>query len=534
MIDDVVSIDSKSLTGAKLTRRQLLPILGGLQLCLLLAALDQTVVTTAIPRIVAQLNGFERYSWVTSIYLLMSTAATLIFGRLSDLYGRKKVLIGAVLAFVFSSWMCGCAGQLPLPFDGMNQLIIARALQGLAGGAVMTLTFTLVADLFSPAERGKYQGWFAAVFALAAIAGPSLGGLLAEQGNWRWVFFANVPIGLAAALVLYLTVPKSQLSAASKEIDYWGVAALLGFLFPFMLAVDLVAIQGWLSSEVGILLLVAVLALVSLVAWERKAACPILPPVLFKMPMVLLSVFSVFVTGIGMFGSILLIPLFMQAAVGITAAYSGVLLTPLMVAVAIFSIISGQIVAVTGRYKILILSGLLLMSVGTYFLSGMETHTPIGRIMIFMLLTGAGLGILLPLYTIVLQAMVPESLLGIGTALSPFFRSIGGALGTAVFGSIMIGSYQTHLKAHLPSAVIETGWLSLCNPLEAALMPGKLVSSLPSGNTHHFAETIFHQCQSSLVYAIDTVFYMYALILVVTLLLNLALEEIPLQQNKSP
>jgi EmrB/QacA subfamily drug resistance transporter len=518
-------------TQAEQKRQPLVQILIGLQLSLLLAAVDQTVVTTAIPGIVARLNGFERYSWVTSIYLLMSTAAIPIFGRLSDYYGRKPLMLMGLGLFAVSSFMCASAGQWALPLDAMSQLIAARALQGLAAGVVMTLTFTLVADLFSAAERGKYQGVFAAVFALAAIAGPALGGYLTEHFSWRLVFYINLPVAVLAIAILSCYLPSTAKSERQTSIDYAGVLALLGFLLPFMLAVDAFN-QGGNKTSSGYLLLVAAISLLLLVLIESKAATPVLPLALFRLKAVAISLVSVFVSGIGMFGSLLLIPLFMQNVSGMSATSSGVFLTPLMVVVAAFSVISGQLVARYGRYKALILSGWVFMALGCGVLSGMSRQTELSLILAAMLVTGAGLGILLPLYTIVIQAVSPESMLGIATALSQFFRTSGGAVGTAVFGSMMIGCYQLHLQQHLSPALWFKHAALLGNPLNALpVVLMDVLGSEPGGK--QLAETIFQQSRDSLVYAIDKVFLVYALVLVVTILLNFWLPVIPLRGKSS-
>lgn len=514
----------------ELKRRQLVQILFGLQLSLLLAAIDQTVVTTAIPNIVAQLHGFEKYSWVTSIYLLMSTVATPIFGRLSDFYGRKLILLLGLALFVFASWLCGMAGVWTLPFPGMTQLIMARALQGLAGGMIMTITFTVVADIFSAAERGKYQGIFAAVFALAAIAGPTLGGYLTDNFSWRWAFFINIPVGLLAIAVLYAALPEHNCKQPLGRVDYAGVLALLGFLLPFMLAVDQLRQKAGTQVPAWALLAVSAVFLGVLIVTQKRVPDPILPLALFKLPVVSLSLLSVFVSGIGMFGSLLLIPLFMQTVSGLSAVSSGLFLTPLMVIVAVFSIVSGQLVAANGKYKRLILAGWLLMTLGTVVLSTVTAQSQLTLILAAMLVSGAGLGILLPLYTIVIQSAVPESMLGIATGLTQFFRTVGGAVGTAIFGAVMIACYQMDLSRHLPQSMSSGKWTFLSNPLDANYVRQQLfsiLSGLPDGK--QLVVTIFQQCQESLVYAIDKVFLIYALILTVTMLVNVFLPQLPLR-----
>jgi EmrB/QacA subfamily drug resistance transporter len=481
---------SVSSAVSRITPANKIGMVSGLQLTLLLAALDQTIVTTAMPRIVAELNGFSAYAWTTTAYLLTSTAAIPIFGRISDIYGRKIVFITGLILFVAASMLCGLSGVMPVPFSGMEQLIVARALQGLAGGIVMALTFAVVGDMFDPAERGKYQGLFAAVFAVASLAGPTLGGWITETLTWRWVFFVNVPIGLLAALVLQFSMPANLNERTEhKYVDLPGAILLVCFLFPFLLSMTLISHRDASVAMVGGLGAVALCSLIAFLFQEFRSKQPMIPPSLFSDSIISIACFSVFVTGIGMFGSILLLPLLMQNVFKLSATASGAMLSPLMVVVAISSIIGGAYISKSKRYKKLTLAGLAIMAVGTAMLSRMHVNDTLPPLMVSMLIVGVGMGLLLPVYTIVIQNVAPQHTLGIATALSQFFRSIGGTVGTAAFGSLMYYSYANHLSAGLPET-------------------------------------------ESLVASINFVFLIYALMLAVTFIANIFLREVPLSSKK--
>ncbi|MGN6810524.1 MAG: MDR family MFS transporter, partial [Thermomicrobiales bacterium] len=392
-----------------LDRRALVLTIIGLQLTLLLAALDNTIVGTAMPKIIAQLSGFDRYAWVTTAYLLTSTTAVPIFGKLSDMYGRKWFFLGGAALFVTASALCGAAGDIPgLPGDGMTQLIVFRAIQGLASGIITGLTFTIVGDLFPPAERGKYQGLFSGVWGLASVFGPTLGGWITDNLSWRWCFYVNLPVGIAAMLVLYFSFPDIRPAAIRRQIDWSGVGTLIGCLVPLLLALTWVTDYGWTSTRVVSLLAVAVIMLGAFLLAESRAAEPILPLSLFRSRLVVVSSISLFLTGMGMFGSILFIPLFMQAVIGVSATRSGSLLTPMMLMLTFASILSGQLISRLGRYKILSFVGLGIMAGGLLMMAGMGIDTTQWVVIRNMLIVGLGLGLVMPLYTLIVQNAVPQ------------------------------------------------------------------------------------------------------------------------------
>ncbi|MBS2011103.1 MAG: MFS transporter, partial [Cyanobacteria bacterium SZAS TMP-1] len=356
----VLSGDAKP-SFTNLSRGQLVATIIGLQLTLLLAALDQTIVSTAMPRIIAQLNGFDRYAWVTTAYLLTSTASGPIFARISDIYGRKWVLLPAAVFFLLTSLLCGAAGQIPtfgLPLDGMTQLIISRGLQGIGGGIIMAIVFSVIGDMFAPAERGKYMGLFAGVWGLASMIGPALGGWLTDHWSWRWIFYVNLPVGFVAILALFFAFPYIKPQGVQRKIDYWGAFSLVGFLVPLLLGLTFGNSDGWASPKV-LILLFASAAVFALFAWiEKHVPEPIIPPHLLGIVDIRLAIMVLFCASISMFDVILFAPLFMQAVLGVSATEAGALFASMTLAMSFASASSGQLISRFGRYKLIATIGL--------------------------------------------------------------------------------------------------------------------------------------------------------------------------------
>ncbi|CAN5572226.1 multidrug efflux MFS transporter MdtP [soil metagenome] len=509
-------------------------IIFGLQLMLLLAAIDQTIISTAMPKIVTSLGGFDRYAWATSAYLLTSTISIPVFGRLSDIYGRKQLLIAGVVLFVIASTLCGCAGKVAFGtfFDPMNQFIVTRAFQGLGAGIVLGLCFSVVGDLFPAAERGKYQGHFAAVFALASVVGPTLGGYISDHHSWRWLFIMNVPIGLIAVLVFNQAFPSDEKIGPKNNLDYPGVLLFIGSFVPLLLGLSWTGTWGWLSLPVLGAMLTAAGMTTRFVRRELKTVDPFMDVRLFTNRVVTISCLSVFVTGIGMFGSVMLLPIFFQSVVGMSAAKSGTLLTPLIVVVAVTSIIGGYWMSKSKKYKAIIYSGLSCMTLGTFMLARIDTTSSITYMLTNMLLVGAGLGLLLPIYTVVIQNAVAEKDIGAVTGFSQFFRSVGGTTGVAVFGTLMLALYEEGLKHTSESvdSLIPAAHSLLHNPLETAkLHRGLELLNISSPQT----EVIMQGVKEALVHSIDTIFFLYGLLLTATLIATIFLAELPLREQPS-
>lgn len=435
----------------RLPRRQLAAIMISVLLGLLLSALDQTIVGPAMPRIIGDLNGFEAYSWVFTVYLLTSTITVPIFGKLSDMYGRKWFYVGGILVFLLGSVLSGLSAD-------MAQLITFRGLQGIGAGIMMATAFAIIADLIPPSERGKWQGAFGAVFGISSVIGPTIGGFLTDNLNWRWVFYVNMPVGAIAIAALVLLFPNDRkVQHARRSIDWWGAGTLVAGLTPLLLALSLVGTAtrvelpgvglitswGWDSPTILALLAMSVAFLVAFVYVQGRAKEPIIPLDLFKHNIFTVSVITVFLTGVGMFGAVLYIPLFIQAIQGDSATNSGNSVTPMTLAIVLSSIVTGQIISRTGKYRVIGVVGMALVTGGAVLLYTMNMDTPRLLTIGYMIVMGLGLGIAFPLYTLVVQNSFPIQRVGVVTAAVTFFRSIGGTVGVAVLGSVVNSQFHS-------------------------------------------------------------------------------------------
>jgi len=404
-------------------------VFSALVLAMLLAVLDQTILATALPTIVGDLGGLDHLSWVVTAYLLASTASTPIWGRLSDLYGRKRLFQTAIVIFVVGSALCGIAQNL-------GELIAFRAFQGLAAGGLMTLAMALVGDLVSARERGRYQGYIQATFLGAAIAGPLLGGLLVDHLSWRWVFYVNVPLGIVSLLVIgaVLHVP---IERTQHRIDYSGAVLLAGAVTSLLL----VTVWGgrqypWGSTEIVGLVIAAALLLGAFLVQERRAPEPILPLRLFRDPVFTVVSATLFIATCSLFAAIVFLPLFLQIVDGDSATSSGLFLLPLLIPSTIATIAAGRLIVHTGRYKIFPVVGLALMTLGLLLMSTMDSGTSHTTTAIFIVVFGLGFGMVSQVLVLAIQNSVEQHDLGIATASANFFRALGGAIGVAVFGAV--------------------------------------------------------------------------------------------------
>lgn len=411
--------------GSKIT------IMIGVILAMLLSALDQTIVATAMPNVVRELNGLEHLSWVFTAYMLASTVIIPIYGKLSDMFGRRGLYLLGIFVFLLGSVLSGTS-------HSMTQLIIFRAIQGLGGGMMMVNSTAIIGDIFPPAERAKWQGVLGGIFGLAAVAGPFLGGWLTDNWGWRSIFYINVPLGLLAMVILATALPKIIPEIKQRSIDFAGSATLTLGLVPLLLGFVWGGNQyAWGSGEILGLFAGAVVMLIAFIFIESKAKEPILSLDLFKNRAFLVSVLVTFLTAMGMFGAILYIPLFSQGVIGVSATNSGVILLPMMVGLVVASIVSGQIISRTGRYKWLAIIGMAITTIGMYLFSKMTAGTTNAELIRNMAITGIGMGVTMPIFTIVVQSAFDHSRLGEVTAASQLFRSIGGTVGTAVLGSVL-------------------------------------------------------------------------------------------------
>jgi EmrB/QacA subfamily drug resistance transporter len=515
----------------RLTRPQLIGTLIGLALAALLAAIDQTIVGTAEPRIIASLSGFNRYPWVATTYLLTSTLSVPIFASLSDIHGRKPFfLLGATL-FVVTSALCGAAGTLTfMPIDGMGQLILFRGLQGVGAGMVMALLFTIIGDIFSPSERGRYVGLFSAVWGVASIFGPTLGGWLTDQWSWRACFWVNLPVGAIAVAAIYLQFPNMKPHAAARRIDWAGFAALIACVVPLLLALTWATESGWGSMTVESLLAFATVMLGVFLYVESRAPEPMLPLVLFRQPVISICSVCVFLLGVGMFGVIIYLPLFMQGVLGVSATRSGNLLTPLMMGAVIGSFASGQAVSRTGRYKGVAVAGSVFIAIGMVLFARMDAGTARSYVALGMVVAGLGMGLVQPVYTIAVQNVAPRAQMGAATSSTIFFRSIGSTVGVAAFGTIMLTRYHSEFAAAAPAQVPESLTAFFSNPLLLVQMRPQIEASFsqtPGGL--RVLDALFGAVRNSLEHGITEIFFWSAVIMSLAVLVHLALRSEPLR-----
>ena len=515
----------------RLTRPQLIGTLGGLLFALLLAAIDQTIVGTAEPRIIAQLSGFDRYPWVSTAYLLSSTIAVPIFGKLSDIYGRKWFFLAGTSLFVVASALCGASGTLNfLPLDGMNQLILFRGIQGLGAGMMMGLIFVIIGDIFSPAERGKYQALFAAVWGFASMFGPTLGGWLTDHFSWRAAFYVNLPVGILAVIAIYLEFPDLHKKGVDRKIDWAGVVTLILCIVPLLLALTWVTNYGWSSARVESLLTLATLSLVAFLYSETKAKEPLIPLSLFRNPVISTCSVAVFILGMGMFGVIIYLPLFMQGVLGVSATASGNLLTPLMMGAVIGSIVTGQLNARFATYKPSALAGSVLVAIGMILFARMDGSTARMDVVIGMVIAGMGMGLLQPVYTVAVQNSAPPEHMGAATASTAFFRSIGSTVGVAVFGSILLTKFHTDFNAGIPAGTPPAALAAFSNPLMLGAMMPQLQATfgkMPGGlNLLH---VLMGNVRTALIHGLNRIFLASAVIMTLSIILHIMLKDVKLR-----
>ena len=520
----------------RLTRPQLVGTLGGLMFALLLAAIDQTIVGTAEPRIIAQLSGFDRYPWVSTAYLLTSTIAVPIFGKLSDIYGRKGFFLAGTTLFVAASALCGAAGTLTfLPFDGMNQLILFRGIQGLGAGMMIGLIFVIIGDVFSPAERGKYQALFAAVWGFASMLGPTAGGWLTDHFSWRAAFYVNLPVGILAVIAIYLEFPDMHIKGKDRKIDWAGVTSLIGCVVPLLLALTWVTNYGWSSPRVASLLGVAAVMLGVFLYSETKASEPLIPLALFGNPVISVCSLAVFILGMGMFGVIIYLPLFMQGVLGVSATRSGNLLTPLMMGAVAGSIVTGQMNARLGSYKPSAVAGSILVAVGMTLFARMDGSTVWIDVVVGMVIAGMGMGLLQPVYTVAVQNAAPREHMGAATASTAFFRSIGSTVGVAVFGSILLTKFHSEFEAGIPAGTPPAALAAFSNPLMLGAMRPQLEATFgktPGGLP--LLHTLLGNVRTALIHGLNRIFVASAVMMCLSIGLHLILKDVKLRGRVLP
>jgi EmrB/QacA subfamily drug resistance transporter len=436
------------------TGRELWLILIGIMLALALAALDQNIVTTALPRIASEFGGLSHLSWVVTAFLVTSTITTPLYGKLSDTYGRKPTFFASITIFLIGSMLCGWSGS-------MTSLIVNRAIQGLGAGGLITLAQIVIGDVVSPRERGRYQGLFAAVFTVSSVTGPLLGGIITEHLSWRWVFYVNVPVGAAAMLMIGIGLTHRP-GRIAHRLDYAGAALLSVATCCGLLSLSWGGnTYPWSSPEILGLSAAAITALVMFVLNERRAAEPLLPPRLFHGRVLVLSVTAIGLTAMSLFSAVVFLPLYFQLVQGATPTEAGLMVAPMMLGVIIASIGGGRLVSWSGRYKQLVVGGLLL-AVSSFVALGFIAWSGQGAVLGsgILVILGLGVGSSFPNLTTAIQSAAPPGDLGVATAASSFFRSLGGAIGVALSGAVLNAALRMLLPegasienatSHLPS-----------------------------------------------------------------------------------
>ena len=519
-----------------LPRRQAMITMGGVMMGIFLASLDQTIVATAIPHIVTDLGGFDRFAWVTTAYLVASTAVIPIVGRLSDTYGRKVFFIGGVLTFVLGSALAGIA-------QDMNQLIAFRALQGLGGGVVMANSFIAIGDLFPPAERGKYMGFVASIFALSSVVGPVVGGLVTDALSWRWVFFVNVPLGIPIAIVFIKVFPGPRPGQGRGEgIDYAGMALMLMAVVAGMLGLSWGGSRyAWTELPVVMTLAVAAIAGALFVMVERRSRHPIMPLHIYGNPIVAVALVISFLVGVSMFAGTVFMPLYFQGALGQSATSSGSFLTPMMLGMVVGATLVGQLMSrLGGRYRLLGMASIALMAAGLYMMSLVDLNTSRGLAIGSMVLMGFGMGGTFPAFNIAIQNAVAYRNLGVATSAAQFIRAIGASVGLALLGSLLTARFASGISSTVSPDVLENVPGDILDELKSnpdVLVDEGQVADLGSRLAGYgpdaaaATEPLLAGMRESLAGAVGEVFLVALIVSVPALVTAIFLREIPLKQG---
>lgn len=512
---------ASAVTGQEpgLSHRQILVIMSGLMMGMFLASLDQTIVSTALPTIVGDFHRSDLLSWVITAYLLASTASTPLWGKAGDLYGRKRVFQLAIVVFLVGSALCGAS-------QNMYELIGFRALQGIGGGGLISLVFAIIGDVIPPRQRGRYQGYFGAVFGVSSVVGPLAGGFAVDSLSWRYIFYINLPLGIAALVVtnrvLRLPVRKRQV-----QIDWWGALLLVAGVSGILLATQSGGTDyPWSSWQIVGLFVLGGLLLVGFAIRERLAAEPILPLDLFKMRIFTVANIVSFISGIAMFGALAFLPQYLQLVHGVSATESGLLLLPLLVGLLVMSIGSGRYISRTGNYRWFPLAGTILVTLGLYLLTHLGAHTSLAVIGAEILVFGAGLGLFIQVLTLVVQNAVPMNQLGVATSSVTFFRSMGGAIGASALGAILTARIAHEFPHYLPAATLRSGGDQVSQLVQSPDTLNRLKTTNPA---------LHEGIIQSYAHAIDRVFVVAVVVSVLSVVAAAFIKQVQLRgSNPAP
>jgi EmrB/QacA subfamily drug resistance transporter len=484
----------------------------GVGLALFLAALDQTIVGTALPRIVADLNGLDYFAWVATAYLVTSTTLTPIAGKLGDLFGRKPFVLGGMIGFVLASALCGQA-------QNMAELIAFRAVQGIFGGVLFASVFATIGDLYAPAERAKLQGVFAGIFGVASVVGPVVGGFLTDNLSWRWVFYVNVPVGVLAIAVVFVTLPAVAHQASWRDIDFAGAFALAATLVPLLIALSITQNHDLTSPEVLSLLGVAAVMAVIFFLIERRNPHPVVPFDLWKNPTFAVSTAIGFLLGFAMFGAIIFVSLVYQGVLGIPATNSGLLITPLMVGLITASVITGQLMVRIKRYRYIGTVGAVILTLGLVLLAQVTVGTPEIEVVRDLVLVGLGVGVGMPLYLNATQSAVAAQYLGVVSSQIQFWRNIGSTVGVALLGSVLGHELSQKIAAAVPAQL--AGAVSATSGNAQAIFSPDAMQKIPA--------PVLLAIRGALASALHDVFLIAAGVAALAVVVSLFLQEVPLR-----
>lgn len=524
-----------------ITKREKVLVMLAVMSAMFLAALDQSIVGTALPRIVNEFNGLNKLSWVITAYLLTSTIAVPIAGKLSDIFGRRRMISIGIVTFVAGSMLTGLSWN-------MDSLIAFRALQGIGGGILFSNAFAIIGDLFAPAERAKWQGVFGGVFSISSVIGPLLGGWLTDHASWRWCFYINVPVGLLSFILIRLHMPEVKHPERKQHIDYRGATLLSGGLVAALLGISWGGSQyPWGSWQIVSLLAIGAVLLAAFIGWERQAQDPILPLDLFKNSIFRVSMIMLFITGLAMFGAIVYLPLFAQDVQGVSATNSGIILLPMVLGLTVTSLASGQIISRTGHYKKLAIFGTFVTAAALFWLSTLTVHSNRWELGMRMVVMGVGIGIMMPLFNLIVQNAFEQARLGVVSASTQLSRSIGSTIGVAIMGSVLnhslarkLGNLNndtfvraTNQSGH-PIGQLSANTLQhiLSVDGQARIIHGfaRLPAQAAATMTQAFHGFVL-RAQTALTGAITDVFLLAALILLIACVVVFSLKEIPLRKH---